>query len=75
MPFTVKLPGEPVRLKEGAGMLIRCPQCSYIYDSTINENNVKKENTKCPRCGKIYVNNIGCENCKGCSLWKICKKD
>ncbi|WP_242656486.1 hypothetical protein [Ruminiclostridium hungatei] len=35
---------------------------------------MKKENTKSLRCGKIYFEKKGCEDCKGCSLWKTCKK-
>ncbi len=56
-------------------MLIKCPECGYTYDSESQENSLKKENTKCPRCGKIYFERKGCEDCKGCSLWKSCKKD
>lgn len=47
-----------------------CSECKYLFDY----NPEKKENTKCPRCGKIYMDKKGCENCKGCSLWKSCNK-
>lgn len=50
-------------------MLVECSQCKYQFE----HNPDKKGNTKCPRCGKIYVEKRGCENCKGCSLWKTCK--
>lgn len=50
-------------------MLVKCSQCKYQFEYDAN----KKANTKCPRCGKIFIEKRGCENCKGCSLWKTCK--
>lgn len=46
-------------------MKIKCSTCEYEFE----ENDFKK----CPRCGSIIIRKSGCENCKGCSLWKGCK--
>ncbi len=50
-------------------MLVECSQCKYQFEYDSD----KKANTKCPRCGKIFIEKRGCENCKGCSLWKTCR--
>ena len=51
-------------------MKIICEQCKYEYIIPDDKNIA----TTCPRCGKINTNYIKCENCKGCSLLKGCKK-
>ncbi len=55
-------------------MTVKCDECGYLYEVREQEGIEKKGNTKCPRCGKINLEKRGCENCKGCSLWKSCKK-
>lgn len=55
-------------------MPVKCQECGYTFEAEMLGKDIKKPNTKCPRCGKIYFEKKGCEDCKGCSLWKTCKK-
>ncbi|NMA32926.1 MAG: hypothetical protein GX940_00015 [Clostridiaceae bacterium] len=42
-----------------------CCVCGYEYDG--------EKPGRCPRCGSAPRIMGGCENCRGCSLWRSCE--
>lgn len=47
--------------------MIVCPECKMpITDS---------KTIKCPRCNKLVKEMKKCEDCKGCSVLTLCKKE
>ncbi|MEW9095845.1 MAG: hypothetical protein AB2417_12260 [Clostridiaceae bacterium] len=49
-------------------MTVICPTCKMEIKDI-------DKNPRCPRCHSIVEKPLKCEDCKGCSLFRTCKKN